>query len=37
VDDFVVETSVVIPEPATIGMIGVLGGAGIFIRRRFMI
>lgn len=34
VDDFAVNT---IPEPATIGLIGMLGGTDIFIRRRFMV
>lgn len=37
IDNYLVETSVVIPEPATIGMVLAFGGAGIFVRRRFMI
>lgn len=35
--DGVVDTTYAIPEPATIGLIAVMGGGMLFIRRRFMI
>ncbi|VGO18714.1 hypothetical protein [Pontiella sulfatireligans] len=34
---FIDDLSVVIPEPATLGLVAVFGGAVMFIRRRFMI